>query len=254
MRRVENLSESFTAGPKKNREDQHSESAGRKDYAVSEQILELIRDLRLSEGDRVPTEHEIAETLKLSRQRARAGLLRLESLGILQAKRGSGRVLLGRNDYELSVFFEPALQKSPSDILDALLVRQVLELGFLPSAMSVITEKSIERMNHTLDEMEAAVRDRTPFPQVDREFHNALFVDLGNEMLSSLLNNFWDLFEGIEFERLVHREDPMETVRHHRQILQAVRKGETRLAVFHLEMHFYDSVESVRDLVSRSPN
>lgn len=254
MSKAESLSEPLAAGPKKDKDAPLTESASRNDSAISEKILVLIRDLKLSEGDRVPTEHEIAETLKLSRQRARAGLLRLESLGILKARRGSGRVLLGRNDYELSVFFEPALQKSAGDILDALLVRQVLELGFLPSAMAVVTEKSIERMNQTLEEMEAAVRERTPFAQIDRKFHNALFDNLGNQMLSSLLNNFWDLFEGIDFERLVHREDPLETVRHHRQILEAVEKGETRLAFFHMEMHFYDSVESVRDLASQFPN
>ena len=57
---------------------------------VAEQILELIAELRLAPGDRMPTENELASRLGTSRTVVREAVSRLKSEGLVETRRGSG--------------------------------------------------------------------------------------------------------------------------------------------------------------------
>jgi DNA-binding FadR family transcriptional regulator len=218
---------------------------------LRDEILALIRERGLRPGERLPTESEIARVFAVSRPKAREALRELESLGVVRSRQGSGRVLLDRQHHTLPALLGRGLQRSPSDVLDAVLVRQALEVGFLSSAMSVIDPAAIVRMRTSIDGMRARVAHGEPFPAEDRDFHDALFDGLHNRLLTGLLDNFWDLFAGVDLDVLRHRENPEDTIRHHVNIADAIEKGNFAVARFHLELHFYDSVESVRDFVAR---
>jgi DNA-binding FadR family transcriptional regulator len=215
---------------------------------VSEQILDMIRDRNLRAGDRLPTEAETARVLSLPRQKVRAGFLSLESQGIVRSRQGSGRVLLDRTHHTLPALLGTGIGHTNAELLDAVLVRQVLEVGFLPAACDAIEPSALDRMEEAVASMTAKAELGEPFAEYDRAFHDALFSGLDNQLLSSLLNTFWDLLEGVDLAVLRHREAAEETIRHHRNILDAVRRHEAAVAQFHLATHFYDSVESLRDL------
>jgi DNA-binding FadR family transcriptional regulator len=219
--------------------------------AVRNLILGLIRDRGLRPGDKLPTEAEIAKVFTLSRQKVREGLHRLETLGVVRSRQGSGRILLDRTHHTLPALLAPLLEHSPGDILDAVVVRQVLEVGFLPSAIAVLSPESLETMRDTVHRMRARMEAGQPFPDEDREFHDALYRGLDNQLLTSLLDNFWRLFAGVDLDVLRHREGADETIRHHLNIIEAIERGDSAVAQFHMEMHFYDSVESMRDFVAQ---
>jgi DNA-binding FadR family transcriptional regulator len=222
------------------------------DIATSNQILGLVKGRGLRPGDKLPTEAEIAQVFAMPRQKVRAGLLRLESLGIVRSRQGSGRVLLDRVHHTLPGLLTPSLEHSPADVLDAVIVRQVLEVGFLPSAIEAIDSEAISRMRAAVEGMQQRAAEGKSFSASDRDFHDALYAGLNNHLLSRLLNNFWELLDGIDLEVLRHCETADEIIRHHRNILEAVERGEVGVGQFHLKMHFYDSVESLRDFSARS--
>ena len=221
--------------------------------AVDEQILNLIREREFRPGNRLPTEAEIAAALSLPRQKVREGLLTLESQGVLRARQGSGRILLDRRHHTLPALLGPGIGHSISDILDAVAVRQVLEVGFLPSAIEVIDEDALERMAQAIQNMTACVEAGKTFAAEDRAFHNALFSKMDNQLLASLLDKFWDLLATVDLDHIRHREAAVETIAHHQNILVAVRDRDPDVAQFHMLRHFYDSVESLRDLADGGP-
>jgi GntR family transcriptional repressor for pyruvate dehydrogenase complex len=57
---------------------------------VSEEIKRYIIERRLGEGDRLPSEHEMAETLNVSRASIREALATLAAIGIGSASRARG--------------------------------------------------------------------------------------------------------------------------------------------------------------------
>jgi GntR family transcriptional repressor for pyruvate dehydrogenase complex len=216
--------------------------------AVDQQILNLIREREYRPGDRLPTEAEFAAALSLSRQKVREGFLTLESQGVVRSRQGSGRILLDRRHHTLPVLLGPGIGHSISDILDAVAVRQVLEVGFLPSAIEVIDEEALEQMDLAIKGMTARAEVGKPFATEDRAFHNALFSKMDNQLLASLLDKFWDLLATVDLDHIRHREAAEETIAHHRNILVAVQQRNPEVAQFHMLKHFYDSVESLRDL------
>jgi len=50
----------------------------------------LIRGGKLSPGDRLPGERQLAEQLNVSRTSVRAGVMRLITMGLLDSRPGSG--------------------------------------------------------------------------------------------------------------------------------------------------------------------
>ena len=215
---------------------------------VGQRILDMIRERNLRAGDRLPTEAETAQVLGLPRQKVRAGFLSLELQGIVRSRQGSGRVLLDRAHHTLPALLGSGVGHTNAELLDAVLVRRVLEVGFLPAAAEAIDEGALERMEQAIASMMARAARGEPFAEYDRAFHDALFSGLDNRLLWSLLSTFWNLLEKVDLALLRHREEAEETIRHHQNILDAVRRHDSALAQFHLDAHFYDSVESLRDL------
>lgn len=224
--------------------------ATEEEVGIGDQILDLIRERGLRPGDRLPTEFELSKTFGISRQKVREGLLDLESIGLIRSRQGSGRVLLDRGSYTLPALLSRGVEHSPQDLLDAVIVRQVLEVGFVRSAVPLLSDESKQRMHAALQDMRAKQEAGEPFPEADRRFHDALYEGLHNQLLNRLLDNFWNLFLGIDLDVLRHREGADETVAHHAHILAAAEAGDADVAQAHMQMHFYDSVQSLRDFVA----
>jgi GntR family transcriptional repressor for pyruvate dehydrogenase complex len=218
------------------------------DVAVEDRLLELFRERGHRAGDRLPTEVDIAQALGLSRPKVREGLLSLERQGVLRSRQGSGRVLLDRTHHSLPALLAPAMGHSGAEIVDAVVVRQALETGFLPAAVELIDDGALAAMQAAIDDMAARIEAAEPFQGADRAFHDALFSRVGNQLLSALFANFWELLATIDPLTIPHREAASETLEHHRRILEAIRAHDVELAQLHMNRHFYDSVESLRDL------
>ncbi len=227
-----------------------SENPGAGETSVEDRILELFRERGHRAGDRLPTELDIARVLGLSRPKVREGLLSLERQGVLRSRQGSGRVLLDRTHHSLPALLAPAIGHSGAEIVDAVVVRQVLEVGFLPSAIQLIDDDAIAAMQAAIDDMAARTEAAEPFQSADRAFHDALFSRIDNQLLASLFANFWEMLAAIDPLTIPHREAASETLEHHRRILEAIRARDVELAQLHMSRHFYDSVESLRDLTA----
>ena len=62
-------------------------------------------------------------------------------------------------------------------------------------------------------------------PEADRAFHEALYQNLDNSVLLSLLDVFWlAVSKATERSNVVDPPDPKETVESHRRILEALRE------------------------------
>ena len=63
---------------------------------IVRQIQEAIRDNALSEGDRLPTERELAETFGVSRSVVREAIKVLSAQGLVESRQGSGLYVRNR--------------------------------------------------------------------------------------------------------------------------------------------------------------
>lgn len=211
---------------------------------LSEKVAARIRDYiiehSLGEGDRLPTEHEMADLFGVSRSSVREATKALEFLGIIRSapKRGLtvGHVDMKRVTEYLGFHF--ALNDYPREQL--LKTRAVLEKGALPGVMQrMAADLSIyEKLRSAADHLDG-VSDVDAFIKGDAAFHRALIEFSGIEPLvafGDILNIFF-----MRFRREVAsaKHGWATGVRAHRALLDMLRSGDLaeseRMVEKHLE-------------------
>lgn len=206
---------------------------------VQEAIRAYILNNRLQAGDPLPPEGELAQRLDVSRTSIREAVKALESLGILETRRGSG--IFVRN-----FSFEPLLNNlhygllfDLKELAELLRVRCILEQGMLEDAMAAMSEAQIAKLQNALDEMHERARHGERFPREDRLFHYYLFEHLGNQTFLKIADVFWLVFHKALENNLFSQEgDPMPTYRNHVAILDAIRGGNVEDVRVALDKHY----------------
>jgi DNA-binding FadR family transcriptional regulator len=206
--------------------------------SVQESLRAHIEDNDLKPGAPLPPESELAMQLGVSRNSVREGIKALESLGVLETRRGIGV-------FVKKFSFEPLLEnlayglgsalKHIEEVID---IRRALEVGLIDRTMKLIGRDDIAELRRTLDGMRRRAERGESFPEEDRHFHHLLFRCQNNEVLSRLLEVFWIAFyKASDFVNL-ENTDPVSTWRDHVAIVDAVEAGDLAMAKARLDKHY----------------
>src|SRR5579871_1141095 len=213
----------------------------RKYAEVQRLIRSFIASNKLRDGERLPTEEQIATALGVSRTAVREGLRSLEALGLIEARQGDGRYVRALNFDTIFDELVSSLAYDVPPVIDALDVRRVLEMGFIEQAMGLLTPEDLQALRDTVAEMRRHVEHDDPF-FIDEDilFHRILFGRLGNATLLKMLTYFWALFRSLLDRDAIRHKDPMAVVRMHESILHAVEVKDPHAARTMLAAHFAD--------------
>jgi len=155
-------------------------------------------------GDLLPPERDLAEQLGVNRHTLRLGLQKVESLGLVERRQGSGcRVL----DYKQHATFD-ALQfllLRPDGALDPDVARSLLDVIRLlySGATDVIIERAsdsdLDTAEATLDQLRTALAagDLAAIVDTERAFHLQLFRGSHSVGLQLLLNTLYGAIDNI---------------------------------------------------------
>ncbi len=165
---------------------------------VVDRIKHYIVENQLSPGDRLPTEHSLAERFGVSRISIREATKALGYFGILNAKPGRG-LTVGHIDMDRvseCLGFQLATIDYPK--LELIESRIVVETGVLPHVIRRMQEdpevyENLNRINHRLRKTRL-IEDRV---KIDIQFHRALLAASGlgplvafNDLLQMFFNHF----------------------------------------------------------------
>ncbi|HEX5414759.1 MAG TPA: GntR family transcriptional regulator [Chloroflexota bacterium] len=162
------------------------------DRAV-EAIREHILANRLSGGDRLPSESELARSLGVSRNVVRQAVSSLEALGVVQVAHGRG-IYVGTLA-DTNVFRQLAnwINASELDNPEYLEVRAIFERGIYEILIERVTDAELDRFA----DLATAMRDATDAAEIHRlhdEFHDAVLAATDNRFLATMgtiLNRFF---------------------------------------------------------------
>lgn len=150
-----------------------------------QQITEQIREGQLVRGQKLPTELRLSETYGVSRAVVREAVRTLDTMGLVESRRGSGSYV--RNDQIPSITrglsFSVTLEEQSVSLLFEF--RAVLEanaarfaaLRATPKQVAVIQEAAAATL------VAAQARDVLAFRVADDAFHESLSVAAGNAYL-----------------------------------------------------------------------
>ncbi len=167
-----------------------------KSNKVSDDIVEQVRVAvfagRLKPGDRLPSEKELMERFQVSRWTLREALRSLESLGLLEVRKGaSGGAFITEIGIERAreSFLDFLHFKNPS-IQDVQEVLLIFEPQIAAKAASFISRDDLLRLSRLQEECAVAIRHETS-EQIRAkwiEFHRIIANSCGNPILAFLLD------------------------------------------------------------------
>lgn len=209
--------------------------------SVQESLKSYIADNQLGPGTALPPESFLGQQLGVSRNSVREAIKALESVGILETRRGIGVFVKAFSFAPLLDNLAYGLGGALREVEEVLEIRRVLEVGLIAKTVALIGEDDIEELRRTVEQMRLAAERNQSFAAEDQRFHNLLFRCQDNRMLTSLIDVFWLAFyKASDFVNLANI-DPIVTWQDHYDIYAAVAARDVEAARSRLDQH-YDGI------------
>ena len=209
--------------------------------SVQEAVKAYIAANGLAAGMKLPPEGELAEQLGVSRGSVREAMRALESLGIVETRRGIGVFVA---DFSLAALIDNlafGLHGALREIAEVLQIRRALEVALIGETVRLASEADIATLRRITERMHARAVQGRSFAEEDQQFHQALFACLGNATLLHLLDVFWLAFFKAADDVTLENADPLRTWADHQAIVEAIAARDTALARQRLDTH-YDGI------------
>lgn len=239
--------------------DWHQLGQGTLNVRIRLEILRFLETHRLSPGDRLPSERELATVLRVSRPSVREAVRTLQAEGRLTVKHGQGVFVA-----------EPAAQRSLREsmarldhsLTELFSMREVLEVPAAQWAAQRQDNSALESVRAALEELNEALlqepRDFEQLQRLDANFHLRIVQAAGNRLLEQSQGVLNDLLRTgmqttLEIEGRLDKSR-----REHERILAAIVEGDAaaaaRAARSHIRSARNAANKRIKDATARVPD
>ncbi|MFI7689389.1 FadR/GntR family transcriptional regulator [Nonomuraea sp. NPDC049655] len=230
---------------------------------VVEQVEEAIESGALGPGARLPSERELMVQFSVGRSTVREALRVLQARGLVRSRPGDP------NGAEVLPFSPAALHKSMTtlarvaelSLAELVQFRMVLDSSAVLLAARLRTEEQLAAMEAAIAAMRAAMRAAAPaataspsasasasdhdaFSAADVAFHDVVVAASGNTLIQVCTDVVRSVVLGLIAGKIADapdRESLMRrSIRHHEEVLAAVRAGDGASAARLLRRSMYD--------------
>lgn len=214
---------------------------------LAQRIKQLIDDGAYAPGDRLPSISEMARRFGVGAPTLREALKKLETVGAVVVRHGSG-VYVGEG-HDTLLLPNPVLGGAPSKktLLDLIGARIPIEVQAVRLSAEHATPEDLGRMEDLLAQAEARLDDDAALNAVNMAFHREIAAASGNGVLHQLLGVLTRLFREEQRAILNIYGSRAQDHAEHRQILEAIRQRDPDLAAERMRAH----LEGVREALLR---
>jgi GntR family transcriptional repressor for pyruvate dehydrogenase complex len=214
---------------------------------LAQRITQLIQKGEFAAGDRLPAIATMARQFGVGSPTLREALRKLETVGVVDIRHGSGVYVTRAPDQLLisnPIFDGDVSKKLLVDLIEA---RIPIEVTSATLAATNATPEHLGEMRRLLDHAGATIDDATVLNQTNLAFHRQIALASGNIVLRQLLEVLSSLFR--EEQRLIidihgsRQHDHGE----HLTILDALERRDPVLAGRRMQTH----LDGVRDVLLR---
>jgi GntR family transcriptional repressor for pyruvate dehydrogenase complex len=214
---------------------------------LARRITGMIQRGHYGVGDRLPSIMEMAKRFGVGHPTVREALKKLETIGVLEIRHGSG-VYVSRSD-DILVLARPDYTGTVTKklLLDLIRARMALEAQSVADAVQHATASHLKEMRRILTTAAQNLANDDVLNTVNMSFHRQIAQASGNAVLVQLLDVLRDLFT--QEQRLIlnifgSRERDHEG---HMAILDALERRDAALGVKRMRAH----LKGVEDAILR---
>ncbi|MHC1759990.1 MAG: FadR/GntR family transcriptional regulator [Negativicutes bacterium] len=199
-------------------------------------IAQMIGNMKLQPGDRLPSEPELCSLLNVSRVVVREAIAGLNGVGLVESRHGIGTIVME--------FTQPLIQSSPlfieanlETLREVVQTRRIFEMEVAKiAAMNRSDEdlKLIERVHLIMGLQNKAIDD---LATDDINFHMALVYCTKNKFLYRLLSGVGDILRPSRAESFKDPTAVERTLKEHGEIVFAIKNKNPEMAVAAMDRH-----------------
>ncbi|HTV66620.1 MAG TPA: FadR/GntR family transcriptional regulator [Bryocella sp.] len=203
--------------------------------AVAEQIERLILR-KLKPGDKLPSERELAEMLRVSRSSIRDAIRSLELLGLVEPRQGAGTIVRETSVDSMKPFAD-ALKQRQEMVTDLLDFREMVEPPLAARAAAHISSAQISGLEDILLRQEQKMLAGEPAIAEDAEFHYIIALASGNTVVLKVIDLVIDLLRDTRQRALQVPGRAQRSLNGHRRILDAIARRDPEAASAAMRRH-----------------
>jgi len=211
---------------------------------VARRLEELIAQ-RMKPGDMLPPERELAESFGVSRSSVRDAIRRLELVGMVEPRQGSGTVVREVSSDTLINPLTSVLVQKRKLVVELLDVRKMLEPPLASRAASNASAVDISELEDILHRQDDKLRRGDPAIEEDNEFHYTIALASDNSVVLRVLDVLMDLLRETRERALQVEGRPQKSIAGHRRILAAIKRHDPLAAELAMRRH----IEEVSEIV-----
>jgi GntR family transcriptional repressor for pyruvate dehydrogenase complex len=211
---------------------------------VARQIERLILK-KLQPGDKLPSERELAETLKVSRSSIRDAIRGLELMGLVEPRQGAGTIVREISADSLVNPFANALKHRQELVSELLDFRRMVEPPLAARAATHASPEEISEMEEILQRQEEKQGQGDAAVAEDAEFHYSVALASGNSVVLKVLDILMDLLRDTRERSLQVEGRAQKSLAGHRRILAAIKRHDGEAAKDAMRRHIEDVEEIV---------
>jgi GntR family transcriptional regulator, transcriptional repressor for pyruvate dehydrogenase complex len=215
---------------------------------VAQQIERLILK-KLRPGDKLPSERELAEMLKVSRSSIRDAIRGLELRGLVEPRQGAGTIVREASSESSANPFASALNRRRELVSELLDFRKMLEPPLAARAAMHATAAEIAEMEEILQRQEEKQIQGDAAVAEDSEFHYSIALASGNSVVLKVLDILMDLLRDTRERSLQLDGRPQKSLAGHRRIVAAIKRHDGEAAKSAMRRHIEDVEEIILDKV-----
>ncbi|MBX3029920.1 MAG: FadR family transcriptional regulator [Chloroflexi bacterium] len=218
---------------------------------VVAELERLILESRLGEGDRLPSERELAAQFGVSRTVVREAVRALAARRLVEVEGGRGTVVRAPTPATAAESMRVLLrvQSSSADADKVTEVRRVLENEIASLAAVRRTPNDLRALDAIVQAAEAHLDDPDAFITEDIAFHQALAGATHNELFSIILDSLAGVMQEVRMLALGIPGTPRRSLTHHRAVLEAVRAGDPIRARRAMDQHMDEARQTLHEAV-----
>jgi DNA-binding FadR family transcriptional regulator len=209
---------------------------------VEDSLVDLLQKRKLSVGDVIPKEIELAAALGVSRTVIREALTRLRMMGLIESKKKKGSVITSPDIFGMmSKSMNPHVL-TPETLKEIFEIRLVLEIGMADLLFHRITKQDIAALRQIVADEPPATQYHLFNIEHEIAFHGKLYEITGNETLKKFQKMLLPVFDYVHNSGLLKKQPMLKMFVSHKELVDILENGrpeEFRIGMrSHLENHF----------------
>ena len=204
---------------------------------IVDNLINLIKQRSLHEGDRLPSERQLCEVIGVSRPILREALKALQVMNIIDIRQGAGAYVKSLEPQEVIEHLDIVFHLDSSLYRDLYEARRILESSVVRIAASVITDEEIGAIEENIKRAAASIDDEDAFYKWDLELHEMILKAAGNRVIPIFMQSINKLSLLMREKTNARPEIRRKTMQDHKRILKALKERNPDEAAKAMDQH-----------------